>query len=349
MNRNTVTVLLLSLLILSTFQCTSLAQEESEVDTLVVMPLGDSIMNDGRSRGNLWIKLNDDGYIVDYVGSQYQQGIIPDPHHEGVGGATIQDVADKINGLLETYNPEYIVLMIGTNDIAWYFDETGEEIAERHNALIQQIFDNAPHDSLAMMVSNIPPVTPRELQNGPYAGENRADFVEDFNVALQENMEARIEAGENLVFADVFIPMMEDTARYLAADGVHPSEEGYEVIAQVWYEAFLELLKKNSDDGDTLSTSLEPDLKPDSFRLLKNYPNPFNPATTIEYTLEKSGLASLSIYDAVGQKIETLVEAVQPAGTYFLQWNANEMASGVYYCRLKTAGRILTHKMTLIK
>ena len=337
-----------TLLLISLFTYSAEAQNETEVDTIIIMPLGDSMMNDGRSRGGLWNKLTEDGYLLDYVGSQTQNGIIPDPHHEGVGGATIQDVAAKINGLLEEFQPEYIVLMIGTNNVAGYYEVPGEESAAIHNDLVQQIFDNSPVEGIALLVSNIPPVTSDTLQNGPLAGEDRVDHVKAFNEVLKANMEARIEAGENLVFADVYTPMKDDTAKYLY-DGVHPNSEGYEVIAQVWYEAFIELLEKNDQAGDTVSTSTGEIINPHGFELKQNYPNPFNPATTIEYNLAKAGYVNLSIYNVMGQKVATLVEEKQTVGNYQLRWDAAEMSSGVYYYRLNTAGEAFTRKMTLIK
>ncbi len=107
--------------------------------TLVLMPLGDSMTNDSRSRVTLWNLLEADGHELDYVGDQKQTSSIPDADHEGVGGIKIHEIMDKTERLMSTHKPEYVLLMVGTNDIAWYFDETGQEIADRWNNLVQQI------------------------------------------------------------------------------------------------------------------------------------------------------------------------------------------------------------------
>ncbi|MEX2363265.1 MAG: hypothetical protein WD597_06555, partial [Balneolaceae bacterium] len=75
---------------------------------LVIMPLGDSITNDGRSRIKLWHLLVDDGYSLDYVGDQVQRNSLPDHDHEGVGGITIQGVTDKAASLMQRHKPEFV-------------------------------------------------------------------------------------------------------------------------------------------------------------------------------------------------------------------------------------------------
>ena len=81
-----------------------------------------------------------------------------------------------------------------------------------------------------------------------------------------------------------------------------------------------------------------------------NYPNPFNPVTTISYSLTKAGNVSLSIYDVKGRLVETLVEGERTPDTYQQTWNASEAASGIYFYRLSVEGReIDTKRMILLK
>ncbi len=86
-----------------------------------------------------------------------------------------------------------------------------------------------------------------------------------------------------------------------------------------------------------------------SFHLYQNYPNPFNPTTTIFYILPEPGPVELTIYDALGNKLETLVDKEQEAGMHEISFNAKNLSSGLYFYRLTSGNRTLTGKMNLIK
>lgn len=93
----------------------------------------------------------------------------------------------------------------------------------------------------------------------------------------------------------------------------------------------------------------EPGSEVQTFALDQNYPNPFNPSTTINYSVENSGLVTLSVYNLMGQKVAELVNGTKSAGSYNVSWNASGAASGMYYYRLEAGGQTMTRKMTLIK
>jgi len=92
---------------------------------------------------------------------------------------------------------------------------------------------------------------------------------------------------------------------------------------------------------------------PEKFELYDNYPNPFNPVTNIKYTLPEKSKVNLSIYNLTGQRVQTLVQKSQEAGIYTQKWNASNLASGVYFYRIKiqnSAGiKTETRKMLLVK
>lgn len=85
------------------------------------------------------------------------------------------------------------------------------------------------------------------------------------------------------------------------------------------------------------------------FNLQQNYPNPFNPATTIRYSLPTEGQATLKVFNLLGQEVATLVNSVQRAGVYSVQWNASVMSSGVYFCRLTQGDNVKVQKLMLMK
>jgi hypothetical protein len=88
---------------------------------------------------------------------------------------------------------------------------------------------------------------------------------------------------------------------------------------------------------------------PEQFFLYQNYPNPFNPKTMISYQLAISGGVELSIFNILGEKVETLVNENQQVGEYFVEWNAVGLASGIYFYRLKNGNYQEIKKAILIK
>jgi hypothetical protein len=78
-------------------------------------------------------------------------------------------------------------------------------------------------------------------------------------------------------------------------------------------------------------------------------PNPFNPTTTIRYDVTTTGLVSLTVFDVLGRRLTTLFTGLVPAGSYSIDWNAADLPSGVYFCRMEAGGGTLMQKMVLLK
>jgi hypothetical protein len=88
---------------------------------------------------------------------------------------------------------------------------------------------------------------------------------------------------------------------------------------------------------------------PRVYSLAQNYPNPFNPSTKISFALPKAGNVELKIYDILGREVTTLVNEFRIAGNYTVDFNAANLASGVYFYRIKSGDFIDTKKMVLMK
>ena len=73
-----------------------------------------------------------------------------------------------------------------------------------------------------------------------------------------------------------------------------------------------------------------------SYLLLENYPNPFNPSTTIKFSLPQRANVSLKIYNLLGQEVVQLTDGIYGAGTHSIEWYSGNLSSGVYFCRLET-------------
>jgi len=90
-------------------------------------------------------------------------------------------------------------------------------------------------------------------------------------------------------------------------------------------------------------------IKPDKFMLFQNFPNPFNPSTTIKFYLPTNELVTIKLFNIMGEKIETLVEGNIPSGQHEIQWNANHLASGTYIYRMQAGEFSESRKMILQK
>ncbi len=121
------------------------------------------------------------------------------------------------------------------------------------------------------------------------------------------------------------------------------------------------LLTQDSDliASDNLFDSVTPvtEIKniPETFNLSQNYPNPFNPSTKIQYSINQLSTVKLEIYSILGERIAQLKNEIQDAGTYKMEWNASDYASGTYILSLNATSADgsnsfkSTKKMVLIK
>jgi hypothetical protein len=100
-------------------------------------------------------------------------------------------------------------------------------------------------------------------------------------------------------------------------------------------------------------TSMEDDgnnvLVPYETKLYNNYPNPFNPATTIKYSIQSQSYVNLTILNSLGETIKVLVDEFQNAGSYESSFDGLELSSGIYFCRIKAENYTNTIKMILLK
>ncbi|MCX6160769.1 MAG: T9SS type A sorting domain-containing protein [Ignavibacteriae bacterium] len=96
-------------------------------------------------------------------------------------------------------------------------------------------------------------------------------------------------------------------------------------------------------------TGVENNSTPVKFKLYDNYPNPFNPATTIKYDLAERTYVMLQIFDNAGRLVETLQNGYQTAGVHEKTFEGNNLSSGIYYYKLSAGNNVETRKMVLVK
>jgi len=182
--------------------------------------------------------------------------------------------------------------------------------------------------------------------------------------------------GDGNYFHEVFNPdyvfefrisldsiLIEDDVRLIPANGtrtpfepmIHDNDGG------TW-EGQLTLSPTNDDNahqtcevwsntwiGDQSTVDIDKEVIANQFSLFPNYPNPFNPVTTIGFSLPNAQQVSLSVYNLIGQEVVSLVNKELPAGYHTINWYAGSMASGVYLSRLTSGGKTITQKMLLLK
>jgi hypothetical protein len=116
-------------------------------------------------------------------------------------------------------------------------------------------------------------------------------------------------------------------------------------------KSFQYRLKQIDTDGqfqysDIITVDIE---IPTKFALNQNFPNPFNPATTITYNLPRDGFVTIKVYDIIGSEIETLVNEEKSAGSYVVTFEGKNLSSGVYICTMSGNGFVKSIKMLMIK
>jgi hypothetical protein len=96
-------------------------------------------------------------------------------------------------------------------------------------------------------------------------------------------------------------------------------------------------------------SSVEDDELPVSYSLSQNYPNPFNPSTTISFQIPISGFVKLVVYDILGEEVATLINEEKIAGSYEVDFNVRNLASGIYFYTINAGSFTSTKKMILMK
>jgi len=124
------------------------------------------------------------------------------------------------------------------------------------------------------------------------------------------------------------------------------------IFPTVVYDSLVQLVYNTTYQTiDPLVTGVEGNITttPTEYQLYQNYPNPFNPTTTIKYDVPKSSFVKIKIYDVTGKIITELVNRDMEAGSYEVNWNAAEYASGIYFYRLESKDFSKVMRMVLIK
>lgn len=249
------------------------ASAEEEKTQYRIMPLGDSITAGycpgsdyqfGGYRMYLADSLEKNGFAgyFDFVG-KWNTGEGYDMDNNGTNGVMIanDDWGDSIttdileNGILDTYQPDIILLQIGTNDILGQDESIAlrevSKINERLENLINIIIENMKEDAIIFLAS-IP-----YMEGSRYEQYN--DDVTDYNLYIQQLVESKQAEDQKIYFVDINSAVSE--GQYV--DGVHPDQEGYAQMGELWYETIMAYFPDLEPmDTPTTEPTLEPTTAP---------------------------------------------------------------------------------------
>jgi lysophospholipase L1-like esterase len=194
-----------------------------------IMPLGDSITSGSGSsdgsgyRGPLWFDLSQGGNAFDFVGAyQSGPGTLPDRDHEGIPYETAQALVSAVPGLMDTYRPDAVLLMIGTQDVQnglFAQPNGGATLKSEIGQILDQIAARLP--STTVFLSTLPPLSTAE--NG--------DAIPAANDAIRAAAATAANKGEHVVLVQPNLTISD------LIDGVHPNDAGYAKLAGTWYSA----------------------------------------------------------------------------------------------------------------
>jgi len=209
-----------------------------------VMPLGDSItwglVDTGGYRAPLYAKIESLITKIDWVGSALpfsSPGFMNDWHHEGHPGWKIRDVSafggyeatppSTIEGLLDSFDPAMILLHIGTNDMIGQSVDVDQSLADM-NELLGRIFAESP--TVQVIVAQIIPPHPLVDQTQTML----------YNAGIPAIAESYEQVGYAVEVVDMYTPFFTHADwESLYIDGIHPSQAGYDVMAEQWFQALL--------------------------------------------------------------------------------------------------------------
>ncbi|MBU1679873.1 MAG: T9SS type A sorting domain-containing protein [Bacteroidetes bacterium] len=125
---------------------------------------------------------------------------------------------------------------------------------------------------------------------------------------------------------------------YVGAFGGNNWLIGWTALSQLGYTTAITDIKEIDNGGI-----------PENYNLFQNYPNPFNPSTKIRFSVPEPANVKLTIYNSLGEQVAELINDVKSAGSYEVNWNAKNMASGIYFYQLQAGSVVLTRKMSFLK
>jgi len=195
----------------------------------------------------------------------------------------------------------------------------------------------------------------------PVAGFYRIESALPMTAAGSDHALYVICPGGGVAFDSVWINQNSNSSCVWKLLGIYPLVPGRENSVSVindgtgaGYVLRTDLMKFTLCSAVSVESEASPAELPETHPLLQNYPNPFNASTKIRYQIPKAGPVTLKIFNILGQDVRNLVDTNQKTGRFVVNWDGRdnrnrEVASGLYFCRLKAGNFSETIRMLLIR
>ena len=180
-----------------------------------------------------------------------------------------------------------------------------------------------------------------------------AELINEKNVLLKWQTETEINnfgfeiersTSDNLLFTNI---------GFVKGNGNSNSPHSYRFIDNTIYtnnKNYYRIKQINTDGSFNISAPIEVNFSNQKiFSLSQNYPNPFNPSTIIKYSISQKTLVTLKVFDVLGRVVSSLINKVQPAGSYEITFNCNHLLSGIYFYKLTAGNFADTKKLIILK
>jgi hypothetical protein len=212
-------------------------------------------------------------------------------------------------------------------------------VLKEHTATITQGIDGDPiTDSISTLrLTGGSGANTINHSNGKYANQISANGSDAFNILhfwLKPDEHPAIRAIHNGMFGTGKVVFTTFGFETISA----------EEVRSIFAEKVINWLNLPTD------VEVDPSLNPPvDFSLSQNFPNPFNPTTSIKFSVPETTPVTIKVYDVLGNEIAVLLDEVKDAGTYKIAYNATETASGVYFYQIKASGFVAVKKMSILR
>ena len=267
--------------------------------------------------GTIWAAVDDDYF---YLAAEILDNVV---NNDASAGWWTADVVQLCFGFYDQRGPKHVGMERGAEpDYKMYFTPTGANSDNGAGVLAEHGDGNYFHEVF------------------------NPDYVFEFRISLDDIL---IDDDVRLIPANgtrtPFEPMVYDND----GDGLEAimvlsptNDDNAHQTCEVWSNTWI-------GDQSTVGIDGDDGVIANEFALFNNYPNPFNPVTTIKFSIPETQQVTLKVYNLMGREVVTLVDQELQAGYHTTKWHASNMASGIYFYKLMSEKKAITQKMLLLK